>query len=264
MGRSSFDSRTYWDRRLDKTWGLRGVGLVGVSRGYNTWLYRVRSRVFHRVVRSLDVDPRGAKVLDVGSGVGFYTSRWQRLGAQVVGVDIADSAVRRLRLRNPSARFERLDISDDVTPLGGDYDVVDAFDVLFHIVDDERHKRAIENVYHLLRPGGWFVFTDVFARQRSKPRPHYVRRTLAEIEDVVLEAGFEVVRRRPAFVLMNYPFDAPRWHRRLWSRTIGSLIRSELSGNVTGAVLFGPELALTRMLKEGPTAEVMICRKPSR
>jgi 2-polyprenyl-3-methyl-5-hydroxy-6-metoxy-1,4-benzoquinol methylase len=260
--RASFDPRTYWDRRLDRTWSLQGVGLVGVSRSYNTWLYRVRDRIFQRMIARTDVDPRGAKVLDVAVGVGFYTERWLAMGAELTGIDIADSSIRRLALRHPEARFERLDISDDVEQLGAGYHLIDAFDVLFHVVDDERHRRAMRNIHSLLRPGGWLVFTDLFAQRRSSPTAHYVRRSRAEIEDAVLAAGFEIVSRRPAFVLMNYPFDSNRWHRHLWSKVLAPLQRREATGWLLGALLYGPELLLTRWLRESPTTEVMLCRRP--
>jgi 2-polyprenyl-3-methyl-5-hydroxy-6-metoxy-1,4-benzoquinol methylase len=103
----AFDARDYWDRRLDATWSLQGVGLKNLSASYNRWLYRVRDRVFRRAVGDLDVDPRGARVLDIGPGVGFYTARWLDLGAQVTG---ADSAVRRLGERFPAASFVQFDV----------------------------------------------------------------------------------------------------------------------------------------------------------
>lgn len=258
-----FDARSYWDRRLDRTWGLQGVGLKGVSRAYNRWLYRVRDRVFHSAVADLDIEPDGARVLEVGPGIGFYISRWLQLGASVTAVDIADSAVERLRLRFPTASFEQLDISADDPPLEPGFDIVDAFDVLFHVVDDERYRRAIANVHRLLRPGGWFVFTDTFAHRRSEPSVHYVRRSRVEIEDAVLRAGFEIVARRPAFVLMNYPFDGSFTHRRVWTRVLAPLQRKELGGWFVGALLYGPELLLTRVLRESPTTELMICRRSS-
>lgn len=260
MSTSGYNARTYWDRRLEQTWSLQGVGLRSFSTGYNRWLYRVRHRIFHRAVREMDLDPRGAEVLDVGPGVGFYTQRWLRLGAAVTGVDIADSAVRRLRLRLPAARFEQLDISDPDPPLPGGYDVIDAFDVLFHIVDDDRYRQAIRNIHGLLREGGYFVFTDACARQRHQPMKHYVRRSFAEVEDVLLETGFDIVSRRPAFVFMLNPSDGSHLLRRIWRR-LSSLMKRESTGGLVGAVLYGPELLLTRLRRTSPTTEIVLCRK---
>jgi 2-polyprenyl-3-methyl-5-hydroxy-6-metoxy-1,4-benzoquinol methylase len=156
-----YDARRYWDLRLDKHWSLRGVGMLRLGHSWNRWQYRVRRVVFRHIVRSLDVDLSTAKVLDIGSGVGFYINLWRQAGAaNVTGVDIADSAVRRLSECLPGIRFERLDISGDVGHLGGNYDAVSAMDVLFHIVNDDLYERAFANVYNLLRPGGWFIFSE--------------------------------------------------------------------------------------------------------
>ncbi|MDP9466175.1 MAG: FkbM family methyltransferase [Actinomycetota bacterium] len=263
MSKSDYDARSYWDQRLDRDFSLRGVGVTNFSRQYNAWLYRVRDRVFRRALATIDVDPSGARVVDVGPGVGFYVQRWKRLGADVTGVDIADSAVRRLRQSHPDVRIERLDVSDDVSSLGDGYDVVTAFDVLFHIVDDDRYRAALRNIFGLLRPGGWFVFTDTLARRRMQSAKHYVRRSLAEVEQALQEAGFEVVRRRPAFFLMTYPFDASdkKWRER-WMRWIGSKVGTAVGGSVVGAALYLPELTLTRLYADGPASEVLVCRRP--
>ncbi len=264
MPEKGYDARTYWDTRLDRDFSLRGVGVRNLSRQYNTWLYRVRDRVFRRTVAGLGVDLKGAKVLDIGAGVGFYVERWKRLGAQVTAIDIADSAVRQLRPRHPDVRFERLDVSDDVSVLGDGYDVVSAFDVLFHIVDDERYARALQNVHDLLRPGGWFVFTDTMSSRRTQTISHYVRRSAAEISAALRAAGFELVTQRPAFVLMTYPFDLTdkEWRDR-WSRYVGARVTTPLGGTLLGAALFLPELALTRVLRDGPASELVVCRRPS-
>lgn len=256
-----YDARSYWDRRLDRDWTLQGVGLKGLSLAWNRWLYRVRSSVFGRAVGWMDLDPAGARVLDVGPGVGFYTQRWLERGADVTGVDIADSAVRQLRERFPRARFERLDIAEPDPDLPGDYDVVDAFDVLFHIVDDSRYRQAFANVAGLLRPGGYFLFTDNCASRRTQPMKHYVRRSRVETEDAIRAAGLEVVTIRPAFVLMNTPFDGPEWQRRLFGR-LRPVMQHPVGGELLGAVLFLPELLATRVVRGGPTTKIVLCRKP--
>ncbi len=265
MSATDHDPREYWDARLDRNWTLQGVGVLALSAGYNRWLYRARARVFNRIVSLLDVDLNGSRVVDVGPGVGFYVQRWQRLGARVTGIDVADSAVRRLREKFPTARFERQDISDlDVSQVGDGYDVVSAFDVFFHIVDDERYQRALHNVFALLRPGGWFVFTENLAKRRAMPMEHFTRRTRDETERAVRAAGFEIVRELPMFVLMIYPFDATAGHwKALWRKSIAPLARSQRWGNVIGAALYPAEVALARRGTRRPSLKILICRKPT-
>src|SRR5262245_1706679 len=102
-------------------------------------MYRVRGEVFDRVVDELGTTSgrgRPARVLDVGAGTGFYVDRWLARKASVTGVDLTEVSVRNLRERFPAARFIQADIG---APLGppladeiGTFDVVSAFDVLFH------------------------------------------------------------------------------------------------------------------------------------
>ena len=265
MESTEFDARRYWSRRLDRDWTLHGVGMRGLSRSYNRWMYSARRHVFRRTARTLPIDLPHSRVLDVGSGTGFYVELWSRLGAgTVTGVDIADSAVRRLRKRFPHVRFERLDIAhDDVSLLGDGFDVVSAFDVLFHVMDDDGYRTAMANVHRLLRPGGLFVFSEHFVRGPRREYRHHVSRPAHEIERAVTETGFEVVRRRPMLVLMAWPAQAaaPVW-RRLWSRALGPALKSERWGGIAGAALYLVELPLTRLLAEGPSMEIMVCRKP--
>ena len=266
VSRTDFDPRRYWDRRLSRNWSLHGVGQSRLAHSYNRWMYRARRAVFGRVVRSLPVDYGSAHVLDVGCGTGFYVGLWRELGvAHLTGFDIADSAVASLRRRFPDVAFERRDISDAALAEGGErFDVVGAFDILFHIVDDDRHGQAVANVHSLLRPGGWFLFSEHFLHgsRRGVPGGHHVSRTLAEIEDVVRAAGFEIVTRRPMLFLMAWPVDSTaRWRRRLWKRMV-PLMASERWGNLLGAALYPFDFALSRVLAESPTVEIMVCRKP--
>ena len=51
---------------------------------------------------------------------------------------------------------------------GASFDAVSAFDVLFHIVDDAAYGRAFQNIASLLKPGGWFLWSDNFLK--ANPR----------------------------------------------------------------------------------------------
>jgi FkbM family methyltransferase len=261
---TEFDARRYWDGRFDREWNLHSVGMLNLAHSYNRWLYRVRRDNFRRTVRELGLDMTSSDVLGIGSGTGFYLDLWRRAGAgRVTGIDIADSAVSRLHGKFPSARVERGDISGERPFEKETFDIVSAFDILFHVVDDDGYRRAFANVHDMLRPGGTFVFTEDFLHGRRKGNGrHYVYRTLAEIETIVAEAGFEVVSRRPVFALMTGPVDAPHpWRTKFWRQCVVPLAEGERSGNLVGAALFPLELGLTRVLPESDSIEVMVCRK---
>lgn len=261
---TAFDARSYWDTRLRKNWSLHGVGIKNLSHNYNRWLYRVRRAVFRRTVRRHRLTAEQPRVLDIGSGTGFYIHLWQRAGAgQITGMDIADSAVERLRDRYPQHTFTRADISTARPYEPETFDVISAFDMLFHIVDDDAYRQAFTHMHDMLRPGGALVFTENFLRASKRGHArHFVSRSLASIETVLRQTGFSIRSRDPAFVLMNVPVDASRqWRSNLWRKRIRPLIRNERRGNIVGAALYPLELLLTRLLSESDTTEIMVVRK---
>lgn len=270
-----FDNKRYWETRLREHYSLAGVGYLRLGRRYNEWMYRVRGEVFDRVVQAMGnrqqaTGWRGAKVLDVGAGTGFYVDRWMRLGAEVTGLDLTEVAVRELSRCFPAANFVQADIGAPLggRPLGerllapGSFDAVSAFDVLFHIVDDAAYARAFRNIAALLSPGGWFLWSDNFLRHPTERVAHQVSRSLAESTAAVEASGFEVVERVPMFVLMNYPADTTsRLARWGWTAMVAPAAVAEPIGWALGALLYPLESALVKRLKESPSTEVMVCRK---
>ena len=260
------DPNRYWEDRLQAQFDLVGVGYEGLGLNFNRWLYRVRRHVFLRRVRQLGLDFRGLTVLDVGSGTGFYVDRWRELGVESIAAsDMTRSATDRLRRRYPDLTVFTLDIggeTEDVPREG--FDVVSAFDVLLHIVDDRRYERAFENVAALLRPGGVFLFSDNFTHGRRRVHGTQVDRPLSYTERVAERAGFSIVARHPMFVLMNSPVDYDGLALRAWWEAIRLTASAhEAVAFVIGALLFPLELALVSLLRESPTTEMMICRKPA-
>lgn len=255
------DTRSYWERRFGNEVSLRTVGWLGLGGRFNAWMYRVRARQFRRLV-ALYAFP-GMRVLDVGSGSGFYVELWRRFGACVAGCDITDAAVDTLRARYPGVPFERADVGEPGA-LGESarYDAVSAMDVLFHIVDDARWSSALANVASVLRPGGVFVLSDNFVHGTALRAATQVNRSLEEFERELTRDGFEVLVRRPVFALMNTPVDTRnRAYRAAWRATTAIARRHEILGGLAGAMLYPFEIALTSMLREGPSTELMICRR---
>jgi 2-polyprenyl-3-methyl-5-hydroxy-6-metoxy-1,4-benzoquinol methylase len=255
----------YWESRLRQNWGLHGVGHISYGVPYNRWLYKVRRNIFKREMARLGVDWKHSDVLDVGSGTGFWIDAWKGLGVHsITGSDVTQVAVDHLQVAYPDSRFTRLDISgglENQRP-GGPYNVVSAFDVLFHITNDARFADAIANISRLLTPSGYFIFSDNFLHGHGVRGDHQVSRSLQEISDIVAKAGFQIIRRVPMFILMNAPVDIPApWPLKFWRLAMLPVRAVPLLGSIYGALLYPVELQLTRFLRESPTTEMMICRK---
>ncbi|HZQ24308.1 MAG TPA: class I SAM-dependent methyltransferase [Terriglobales bacterium] len=261
---SSFNPSEYWEERLRTNPGITGVGYTSLGTGYNYWLYRVRRKVFLRVLRARGIDWSKATVLDIGSGTGFYIELWKELGASaIVGSDITEIATSDLRARFPEQTFLRLDIGAELpNSLTNSFDAVSAFDVFFHIVDDSRYRAALENIRNALRPGGWFFFSDIALHGPTQRSIHMVSRALCEIEDLLQRVGFHTIDRIPMFVLLNQPLDTnSTFHPFLWQLFVHAVRICKPIGYLSGAIVYPLELMLTALCRESRTTEILICRK---
>jgi SAM-dependent methyltransferase len=256
-------SRTFWEERLGQDWTLSGVGYQALGRPFNTWMYRVRRAVFLREVAAMHLPLPSARVLDVGSGTGFYIRRWQELGAgSITGCDLTQSAVDRLARRHPEVPFLQLDISAPLTSLErGSFDVVSCMDVLFHITDDAQYRSAVANIAALLRPGGHFILSENFLHRAEQRGQRQVNHSLTHIEEVLDAAGLQVLRRVPMLVLMNAQVDAPPLWRKSWGAALRLATLTDATGWLAGALLYPLERQLVRRVRESPTTELMICRR---
>jgi len=182
----------------------------------------------------------------------------------VTGSDFAPYAVHALREKFADARFVELDITGANLPSElGHYDVISAFDILYHIVDDGKYRQAIANIRSLLRPGGYFILSENFLAQNRETGLHQVSRTYTEIVAMLEEHGFVVMQRAPVFFLMNRPLKSSSGAlQRTWkiiTRVTGMTQRPWLGGWL-GALLYPVELASLPFMSTGPSTEMMICR----
>jgi SAM-dependent methyltransferase len=259
----------YWENRLKENFGLHGAGYIGLGRSYNNWLYKVRRKVFVSRIKSMYLDFSDKEVLDVGCGTGFYVGLWKnQIGVRhITGIDITNIAIKNLKGKFPDAEFYRADISsdEDIAFLirTKKFDVVSAFDVLFHIVDDNKFEKAIKNIHSMLKPKGLFVFSDNFIHGPTIRSTYQVSRSLSHIEKTLFNNGFEIIQRRPMFVLMNTPVDTTkRTPKRLW-RDLSLVLQryGDTAGSTVGCFLYPIEIILVSLLKETASTEIMICRK---
>jgi SAM-dependent methyltransferase len=192
----------------------------------------------------LGCPPGGRRVLDVGCGTGFWTAYYIARGAHVTGVDIAQVSVDRLAARHPEQRFVRADVSEGVP--GGPYDLVNAFDVLYHITDDARWQAALRHLAAAVAPGGLLLVTDAFA-ERGALEEHNVMRPLGRYLELLESAGLARADLRPTHVLLNRPLGPWRFLNR-WPGLLLALDRALLA------------LGLGRV---PATNQLLACRRPA-
>lgn len=195
--------REFWEQRLSEHFDLRGTGETGLSLAYNRACYGLRRDVLTRALADRGFDPRGRTVLDVGCGSGFFTRYYLERGARVTGLDIAPTSVERLRERHPEATFWLGDVSE--TPVDGRFDLVNVFDVLYHIVDDARWERAVTHLCAAVAPGGLLLFTDSFPRaeQPAREAAHNRMRSMGRYQVALRAHDLVPVRAYPTHVLLN-------------------------------------------------------------
>jgi 2-polyprenyl-3-methyl-5-hydroxy-6-metoxy-1,4-benzoquinol methylase len=260
-------TKEYWEGRLKNTYDLHGTGFIGLGRHYNSWMYKIRREVVLRKLKSLPIDFTKVSVLDIGSGVGFFIDIWKELGARVIGTDLTDVAVKNLKLKYPTDEFYTFDIGDDLNESleNRKFDIVSAFDVLFHIVDDNRYEKSIKNIHSVLRPHGLFIFSDNFLHGEVVKSTYQVSRQLSTIENILAQNEFEIIDRCPMFYLMSTPIDTTSPVAKLWWRFIKSILAryGDVAGLLVGGILYPLESILIRVMKESPTTEMMICRQHS-
>ena len=94
------------------------------------------------------------------------------------------------------------------------YDLVNAFDVLYHITDDTAWERALANLAEAVRPGGLLIVTDTFEERRDLAA-HNRMRSLERHRAVLEPRGYALEPLRPTHVLLNRELGPVRFLNRL-------------------------------------------------
>ena len=148
--------RAYWNTHIhDLDVSTQPPG----SRAFFADLDQYHFEKLHHLLRLVDFDGyRGRSVLDVGCGAGVDLARFARGGADVTGVDVAQSAVdlaranfeqQGLRGRFEVANGEALPFAD------GTFDLVFAHGVVQYTADPQR---LVDECRRVLKPDGKAVF----------------------------------------------------------------------------------------------------------
>jgi SAM-dependent methyltransferase len=264
---NAFDTAAYWSARMAHREDPESAGWKGLGHAFNDWLYRRRAAVFNQVVHMYGLDRRAPSVLDLGPGNGFYVDLWARLNVrELTGIDIAPPAVARLRRRYPAYQFLSGDIGRPMALPPHAFDVVTAFDVLFHLTEESAFDQALASIARALRPDGIVLITDLFPESYEIRLPHHVSRTAGRYREALAAVGLRIERRRPVFVLMH-PWTEPRTPTgrraaRLWWGMVERLAgHVPGAGAPLGAALYAADTLLAPFAGPGPSTQLWVLRR---
>lgn len=188
----------YWEDRAQRFAG-EGEGLAAVcSYGMPEFYNKVIDFCQRRALEPwLNVKP-GSLVLDLGCGVGRWSTLLASRGAYVAGVDLSPTMIaqakRRAAHKGVLSRcwFQTQNLAE--LDAGGQYDLVLAVTVLQHILDPAALRSAFKRMVDHLAPGGRMVILEaaptVIARHcdtsifRARKRSEYL--------EMFAEAGMHV------------------------------------------------------------------------
>jgi 2-polyprenyl-3-methyl-5-hydroxy-6-metoxy-1,4-benzoquinol methylase len=155
---------TYWDERAGR-FARHGDGLAAVcSYGMPSFYNRAIDCCQRLALGSwLEVAP-GARVLDVGCGIGRWSCRLAARGARVTGVDLSPTMIAQAQRRAAAAgvaaqcRFLAQDLA--ALELAGRFDLILGVTVLQHILEPAALRASVARLGAHLRADGTLILLE--------------------------------------------------------------------------------------------------------
>ena len=128
------------------------------------------AHMFGALQSALGVVRSPLAIVDVGCATGGFTAMMAGLngdanGGLVVGVDIAESAIKRAAARFPNAKFECMALDECATKYAGVADVVTCMEVLYYLPAEQRGQ-AMRQLKSMLKPGGTLLVSSMVSSAR--------------------------------------------------------------------------------------------------
>lgn len=204
----NYNPRDYWEKCLSKRFELSGVGHAGFSEYYNKWLYKAKIRTLKKALLSQQIDIHDKIVCDIGCGTGFFVDFYHFRGAKdIVGVDITSISIKNLKRKYSEYHFIKEDISSSslVSKINRKFDILNVFDILYHIKENKAFRRAIVNISNLTKNKGVIFISDLCGSKSIDVAEHVEFRSRKIYEITLEENGIEIIAICPLYYLLNRP-----------------------------------------------------------
>jgi len=200
--------KKYWNNRLKEHCNLEGVGCLGLGGLFNTYVYKAKVRTLRRIAKRLGISFQRKEILDVGSGIGFWIDYYiSNGGKRIFGVDISSEAVQYLRRKYANQNMVKVFEGDFSTlDFGKVFDFVSAFDVSYHVVDDNLWRNFIENLCKHTKNHGFIFISDTFRKDYRDKITHVKFRPLTAYERIFRKNGVKIVDVVPIYSVLGWPF----------------------------------------------------------
>jgi SAM-dependent methyltransferase len=241
--KAGFDPIRYWNDRVHPEATLADTGVQGYSLNYNKKLYQLKTMAFKRILTPYADSFRGQPVLNVGCGIGFFENWLERVyDMRASGVDVSLKLVEALKRRYSKRHYEYWDFADGASPNlpMESFQLITFIDVLYHIIDDQRWFRTVQNAVCHLRLGGFVLITDITNGQACSA-PHVRFRSLEAYEEILSACRLQKVSQANMYYLFNRfrrPWANPNAVM-LWFMFLADLVLTPyVSSNNMVAMLF--------------------------
>ncbi|MBF0141697.1 MAG: methyltransferase domain-containing protein [Magnetococcales bacterium] len=143
----------------------------------------------------------GIKALEIGCGTGLFTAMFAKSGAEILAVDISADLLKRANERElPPEQVRFMAKPFEACGLEGPFDAVIGSSILHHLDLDP----ALDNIFRLLKPGGWMSFAEP---NLLNPQV-FLERNLRFLFPQVSPDETAFVRRRLQAQLERHGFDS--------------------------------------------------------
>jgi SAM-dependent methyltransferase len=161
-------------------------------------------------LRTLDVIPVGARVLDIGAGQGTYPRlvAEERAG-EVVAVE-PDIRKTLIAFKHPKVKW--VCGFDDC--IRGEFDVIVVYDVIYRL-DPEQRDALFQRIYDRVKPGGQFILKDLDPSNRLKWQWNRIQETISDaVFGLTIGEGFYIdTREQVAARFAKAGFEEFTWQR---------------------------------------------------